>query len=112
MSQLHKKLTDVQVKELFKRYLNKEIERKHLQQILGLSKSRFFYWLQAYRKNPEKFTVQYQRHSGPRSIDPQIEKNILKHLAGSKELIENRDIPIHCYNYSHIQDRLEQKYNL
>jgi transposase len=111
MSQLHKKFSDLQVKELFDRYLRKEIKRKYLQQILGLSKSRFFYWLQSYRSTPEKFTIQYQRESGPRNLDPQIEKNILKELAVSKQLIANPKIPIHRYNYSYVKDILKSDYH-
>lgn len=42
MAQLHKNFTDSRVKELIKRYLNKENERKHIQEILGLGKTRFF----------------------------------------------------------------------
>lgn len=109
MAQIHKKFTDVQVKELMERYLHKEIGRKYIQEILGIGQTRFFALVKSYRKNPQTFTVQYQRHTGNRSLDPQIEKNILKRLAGAKELIENRDVPIRCYNYSYIQDRLEQK---
>ena len=111
MSQLHKKFTDAQVKEFLQRYLKKEIERKYLQQILGIGKSHFFWLLESYRKNSQKFTIQYRRHTGHRSIDHKIEKNILEHLVGAKKLIENRDVPIRCYNYSHIKDRLEEKYD-
>lgn len=110
MTQLHKKFTDQQVKELMERYLNKEIERRYLQQILGLSKSRFFYWLRSYRHNPKTFTVQYQRHSATRQLNLQIEKNILKELSTEKKLILNKEIPIRSYNYSYIQDRLEHDY--
>jgi len=42
MTQLHKKFTDTQVRELLERYLRKEIERKYIQQILFISKRRFF----------------------------------------------------------------------
>ena len=42
MVQLHNKFTDSQVKELIERYLKKEMERKNNQQILGISKTRFF----------------------------------------------------------------------
>jgi hypothetical protein len=34
MAQLHKRFTDEQVKDLMKRYLNKELKREHVQQIL------------------------------------------------------------------------------
>ncbi len=42
MAQLHKKFTDGQVKEMLQRYLNNEIERSYIQQILGIGKTRFF----------------------------------------------------------------------
>ena len=42
MAQLHKKFTDSQVKELIERYLKREIERKYIQQILGIKNRRFF----------------------------------------------------------------------
>ena len=42
MVQLHKKFTDSQVKELIDRYLRKEIERKYIQEVLGIGKTRFF----------------------------------------------------------------------
>ena len=100
MSQLHKKFTDAQVKAFFDRYLKKEIERKYLQQILGLSKTQFFHWLQTYRANPDKFTVQYQRKIASRALDPRIEKNILKELAASKQLILNPKVPVRRYHYS------------
>lgn len=42
MVQLHKRFTDSQVKELVSRYLEKEIKRKFVQEILGSGKTRFF----------------------------------------------------------------------
>ena len=38
MSQLHKRFTSDQVKELLERYLMKEVERKYIQEILGISR--------------------------------------------------------------------------
>jgi hypothetical protein len=110
MSQLHKKFTDTQVKELFDRYLNKEVGRKYLQEVLGLSKSRFFHWLLAYRSDPEKFTIQYQRKLGTRTLDPKIEKNILKELSASKKLILDPKVPVRRYNYSYVKDLLKSDY--
>lgn len=51
MKHLHKKFSDSNVKELIQRYLNKEIERKYLQEILSIKKARFFRLLKKYRKN-------------------------------------------------------------
>jgi len=43
MSQLHKRFTSDQVKELLERYVKNEIERKYIQEILGIRKRRFFH---------------------------------------------------------------------
>ena len=109
MAQIHKRFRDEQVRDLFKRYVRKEVERKHLQMMLGISKSRFFKLLAAYRGNPEAFSIRYSRNS-PNRIDPAIEASILKELVVDKEIIVNKDIPLDCYNYSFVRRRLEQKY--
>ena len=66
MVQVHKKYTDDQIKNLFERYLKHEIERKYVQEILGIRKARFFTLLKDYRKNPELFSIQYHRTAQPR----------------------------------------------
>jgi hypothetical protein len=110
MTQLHKRFTSDPIKELLERYLNKTIERKYIQQILGIKKRRFFTLLQHYKENPEHFTIQYQRQSPPR-IDPGIERNILKELTIEKTIIQNKDVPLTSYNYSYVKDRLENSYH-
>ncbi len=79
MTQLHKKFLDEQVKSLFRRYLNKEIERKYIQEILGISKARFFILLRDYRKDPESFSIQYKRASKPK-LSKIAEEAIIKEL--------------------------------
>lgn len=74
MSQIHKRFTSKQIKELLDRYLNKEIERTYIQEILGIKKRRFFLILKKYKDNPQHFTVKYQRTKIPRTISPLIEK--------------------------------------
>ena len=66
MSQLHKRFTSDQVQELLERYLKNEIERKYIQEILGIKKRRFFVLLKQYKENPQHFSVQYQRTKAPR----------------------------------------------
>lgn len=110
MAQIHKRFTDDQVKNLLQRYLEKEIERKYIQEILHIKKSRFFELLQRYRNNPGKFSIQYDRKTQTRSIDPNIEKNIIKELKIDQKAIQNKNIPLRYYNYSYIRDRLETKY--
>lgn len=111
MGQIHKKFTDEQVKDLFKKYVNGEIERKYLQEIMGIGKSRFFALIKKFKENSEQFSIQYKRTSKTRKIAPEIEKNILKELSKEKKLIDDQDIPIRTYNYSYIKDLLLYKYN-
>ena len=111
MVQLHNKFTDGQVKELTERYLRKEIERKYIQQILGISTTRFLALIKLYRRNPDKFSVQYIRYAKTRAICESIEENIIKELSIEKELIEDENVPLKSYNYSYIKDLLKKKYN-
>jgi hypothetical protein len=110
MAQIHKKFTDDQIRNLLQRYLNSGIERKYIQEILGIKKRRFFVLLKEYRNDPGNFTIEYIRKSKSRSIDPAIETNIIKELTIDKKAIENKDVPLKSYNYSYIKDRLETKF--
>lgn len=109
-TQIHKKFTNEQVKGFLQKYLNKEVERKYLQEILGIGKSRFFEIIQAFRDNPEAFSVEYKRSGRTRAIAPEIEANIIKELAIDKKAIQNKDVPLYRYNYSYVQKRLEKQY--
>jgi hypothetical protein len=111
MSQLHKRFLSDELKKLFDRYLQNEVERKYIQEILGIKKRRFFMLLKQYKENPTDFTIQYQRTTPPRIIPPEIEQNILKELAIEKKIIQNKEVPLTSYNYSYIQDRLKGKYH-
>lgn len=110
MAQIHKKFSDDQVGNFFKRYIHKEVERKYIQEILGIKKRRFFALLKQYRTDPKNFSIQYARKTKTRSIDPRIEKNLLKELKIDKKAIQNKNIPLKSYNYSYVRDRLETKY--
>lgn len=110
MAQLHKRSSDQEVKELMERYLKGEIKRKYLQEILGIKKTRFFALIAKYQKNPAEFSIQYARKSKTRTIKPEVEQNILKHLEAEQKLIIAKDVPIRSYNYSFIKNQLENKY--
>ena len=109
--QLHKNFTDGQVKSLLKSYLNKEIKMNYILQMLKIKRKRFFLLLAKYRKYPDNFSIQYERKTINRKINPDIEKNIIKELKIEKDLIKAKEVPIKYYNYSFIKDLLEQKYN-
>lgn len=110
MSQVHKRFTPDQVKELLERYCNKEIERNYIQEILGIRKRRFFILLKEFKENPQSFTIRYQRTTPTRTISPEIEHTILKELTIEKKIIQNKEIPLKSYNYSYIRDRLKGRY--
>jgi hypothetical protein len=54
---------------------------------------RFFGLLVKYHKVPDNFSIQYDRRTINRKMNPDIEKNIIKELKMEKDLIENKDIP-------------------
>jgi len=110
-NQLHKNFTVDQLKSLLKGYLDKEIKINHILQMLNIKRSRFFELLVKYRKDPDSFSIQYERKTINRKINSDIEKNIIKELKIEKDLIKNKDVPIKWYNYSYIKDLLEQKYS-
>ena len=68
MVQIHKKFTDSQVKDLIERYLDKKIERKYIQEILGIKKRRFFALVKGLKDDPENFSIQYSRNTTTRKI--------------------------------------------
>ena len=111
MKQLHKNFTDYQIKELVTRYLKKKIARKYIQEILGIKKTRFFALVKRFKDDPENFSVSYFRSTPTRVISKAIETNIIKELKIEKDLIEAKDVPIRCYNYSCMKDILENDYN-
>ena len=90
MSQLYRHFTPDQVEELLERYLWNEIERKHLQEILGIKERRFFALVRQYRENPHHFTIQYHRAS-PLRISKDLEQNTFKELPIEKEIIQNQE---------------------
>jgi len=111
VKQLHKRFRDAQVKELIERYLKGQIERKYIQEILGIKRRWFCGLVKRYRDNPEAFSIRYSRKNKTRLIARSIEKNIIKELAIDKGLIENKNVPLKRYNYSYVKTRLETVYH-
>jgi hypothetical protein len=109
-TQIHTKFTTDQVKELLGKYIDGTVERKHLQEILGVKKAMFFRVLKAYRDNPKEFSVDYKRSTATRSIAPEIKENIGQELAIDKKAIANKNINLYKYNYSYVQRRLKTQH--
>jgi hypothetical protein len=70
MSQLHKIFSSEDLKGLSNRYVQNEVKRKYIQEVLGIKKSKFFLLLKQYKENPMEFTVPCQRMTPPRIISP------------------------------------------
>ena len=77
--------------------------------MLRIKRSRFFELLAKYRKDPDNFSIQYERKTINRKINPDIERNIVKELKMGKDLIKAKEVPVRYYNYRYIKDLLEQK---
>lgn len=108
MSQIHKRFTDEQVKVLFQGYCQGQLARTDLQDLLGIGKSRFFALLRAYRQDPERFTIAYER-SSPAKLSREMEEAIKIALLQEKVIVEDPDLPISSYNYTAMRDRLKAK---
>ncbi len=105
MGQLHKRFTDEQVRVLFQGYLQGQLSRADLQEMMGISKTRFFALLKRYRQEPTSFSLAYRR-SMPGRLSAAVEAEIELALRREKEIVEDADLPISGYNYTAIQDRL------
>jgi hypothetical protein len=108
MPQLHKKFSDEQVKAILKNYLDGQMDREHAQDLLGISKSRFFAVLRMYRTDPAGISIAYHRKS-PERIGTEVDHLIRQELGRERALVENKDLPITSYNYTALRDRLQQK---
>jgi transposase len=108
MDQLHKRFTDDQICLLFQRYCEGMMSRTEIEEIVGISKTRFFALLKAYRQNPEEFSIAYIRTGSPK-LTEQVETEIEQELRREKALIQDPQLPIGEYNYSALRDRLRKK---
>jgi hypothetical protein len=108
MAQVHKRFTDEQVGILFHGYCQGLLTRAAVQEMLVISKSSFFALLRAYRRDPQGFSVAYQRAT-PARLSAAIEAEVVEALRQEKELVEDKRLSISGYNYSAVRDRLAQK---
>ena len=108
MCQIHRRFTDEQVNVLFQGYCQGPLSRADVQELLGIGKSRFFALLKAYRQDPERFSIAYQR-STPARLSAEVEAEVERALLREKAIVEDPDLPISSYNYAAIKDRLEGK---
>jgi hypothetical protein len=105
MEQIHKRFTSEQVKFLFKGYCEGTLERPTIEEVLEINRSRFFELLSKYRRDPDNFSIAYQRVTPTRLLS-EVENEIEKELMLEKSLIDDPTLPITNFNYSAVRDRL------
>jgi transposase len=108
MQQLHRRFTDEQVKVLFQGYRQGVLARDEIQEMLEVGKTQFFALLKEYRRNPESFSIAYERHA-PGRLSAALEAETERELLREKEIVENKDLPISGYNYSALRDRRKKQ---
>jgi transposase len=107
MTQVHKRFTDEQVKVLFQGYCQGNLSRHQVEEMLEIGKTCFFALHKAYRHTPGAFSIDYQR-STPGRLSDETEQQIQQELLRDKVLVEDKELPIHDYNYSALVDRLKK----
>ena len=108
MAQLHRRLTEEQIKVLLQGYCKGKMSSAHVQEMLGVGKTRFFALLKSYQQDPDAFSINYKRTSHAR-LSAEVEAEIEVALLREKEIVEDSDLPISGYNYTALRDRLRQK---
>ena len=108
MGQIHKRFTDEQVRLLMQSYDQGQLNRRELQELLDIGRSRFFTLLKDYRRDPAEFSIDYQRTT-PARLSADVEAEMAQALSREKEIVEDPNLPISGYNYTAIKDRLAAK---
>jgi len=109
MQQLQKRFSEEQVKELIGRYERGEVKRRVMEEVLGISKTRFFELLEAYRIGADLWK---ERRGAKRAIDARAEEFLRCELELDKALIEDGQIPVYRYNYSYVRGELKRKHGI
>ena len=109
---LRKLLSADQVKEVFRRYLARQIGVDQASAMLKIRRRQFFNLLKLYRDRPESFSLQYTRKTPPRRIDAKAEAKITQELKKETEIIRDKRNPVRFYNYSYVKEILEKKHKV
>ena len=108
MEQIHRRLTEEQVKFVLQQYIAGVLGAEEARSILGLGRSRFFALAKEFRQEAEGFSVQYKRES-PRRLGAEVEAAMAEELALERGIIEDKRLPVSNYNYSAVRDELRKR---
>ena len=63
--QLHKRLSTEEVKMPLQKYLDEKVKLIYILEILKVKRSRFLELFKEYKRNPARFSIQYERKKQP-----------------------------------------------
>jgi hypothetical protein len=109
---LRKLFSPEQVKEVFRRYLARQIGVDQASAMLKLRRRQFFKLLKVYRQRPESFSLDYTKKAPPHKIDAKAEAKITQELRKEAEIIRDKTNPVRFYNYSYVKEILEKKHKV
>lgn len=110
--QLHKRFRDEQVQDIVGKYTRKQLRAKEACRFLTIGRTRLHLLARDYRIHGASLSLSYKRKTPTNILKPSIKKHILSELAVEKEkIIDNPAVPTNRYNYSYIQNLLEEKYD-
>src|SRR5215831_7070591 len=91
---LRKLFSADQVKEVFRRYLARQIGVDQASAMLKIRRRQFFKLLKVYRQRPEGFSLAYTRKAPPRKIAGKAEAKITEELRKEAEIIRDKRNPV------------------
>jgi len=109
---LHKRFSVTEVKDIFERYLSREIGVEQAQAFLKISRRRFFELIKSYREAPDLFSLDYKRKGVSNRVDPKSEQKIISELKKDAKIIKDKNNPVQNYNYSYVKEILEKKHKV
>jgi hypothetical protein len=109
---LRKLFSTDEVKNVFERYLSREIGVEESLALLKIRRRQFFKLLKNYRDKPEAFSLDYKRTTAPHKIDDRSEAKILRELEKDAAIIRGKNNPVKFYNYSYLKEILEKKHKV
>lgn len=109
---LRKLFSDKEVKDIFERYILREIGVEHAIAFLKIRRRQFFKLLKSYRDSPNDFSLDYKRTDAPRKIDAKLDVKIMREIKKEAAIIKDKDNPVKNYNYSYLKELLETKHKI
>ncbi len=110
-SQLHKRFTEEQVRDIVSKYVTKQLRAKEACRFLGIGRTRLHTLVKTYQRNADGLDLAYKRSTANNILKVSIKDHILTELEFEKKnIIDNPAVPTNHYNYSYIRNLLLEKY--